>query len=70
MLGGTDAGLLFPPGNADVLAAAFDRITEPGLVAKSQAAGTELVATKYSWDAIAASTIDVDPDAGENRRRP
>jgi hypothetical protein len=38
--------------------------TEPGLVAKSQAAGTELVATKYSWDAIAASTIDVYLDAG------
>jgi glycosyltransferase involved in cell wall biosynthesis len=65
VLGGTDAGLLFPPGNADALAAAFDRMTtEPGLVAKSQAAGTELVATKYSWDAIAASTIDVYLDAG------
>ena len=46
MLSGTDAGLLFPPGNADALAAAVDRmLTEPGLAAKCQAAGTELVRT-------------------------
>ncbi len=65
VLGGTQAGLLFPPGNADALAAAFERmLTEPGLVEQSQAAGTELVATRYSWDAIAASTLDVYAEAG------
>jgi hypothetical protein len=26
--------------------------------------GTQLVATKYSWDAIAASTLEVYADAG------
>ena len=60
-----DAGLVFPPGNADALAAAFERmLSEPGLVEKCQAAGTQLVATKYSWDAIAASTLEVYADAG------
>ena len=49
VLTGTDAGLVFPPGNADALAAAFERmLSEPGLIAKCQAAGTKLVATKYS----------------------
>ncbi len=65
VLTGTDAGLVFPPGNADALAAAFERmLTEPGLIEKCQAAGTQLVATKYSWDAIAASTLEVYADAG------
>ena len=65
VLSGTDAGLLFPPGNADALAAAVDRmLTEPGLAAKCQAAGSELVRTRYSWDAIAASTIELYEEAG------
>ena len=65
VLTGTDAGLVFPPGNADALAAAFERmLTEPGLVEKCQAAGTQLVESKYSWDAIAASTLEVYTDAG------
>jgi len=70
VLSGTDAGLLFPPGNADALAAAVDRmLTEPGLAAKCQAAGSELVRTRYSWDAIAASTIELYEEAGARSKK-
>jgi glycogen(starch) synthase len=70
VLTGTDAGLLFPPGNADALAAAVDRmLTEPGLAEKCQAAGAELVRTRYSWDAIAASTIEVYEQAGARPKK-
>ena len=43
---GRTTGLLFPPGNADALAAAFDRMTtEPGLVRESSSGGHRAVAT-------------------------
>ena len=70
VLTGTDAGLVFPPGNAGALAAAFERmLTEPGLVEKCQAAGTQLVATKYSWDAIAARPSRCTPTRASDPRR-
>jgi glycogen(starch) synthase len=57
VLRGTDAGLLYPPGDPVALADALQRmLTEPGLAARSQAAGRELVTGRYSWDTVAAQT--------------
>jgi glycogen(starch) synthase len=57
---GTGAGLTFEPGNADDLAHQIERVlNEPETAAALQARAAELVAEKYSWDAIAASTVEV-----------
>ena len=57
VLAGTGAGLLFPPGDSDGLAAALSRLlVEPGLAEACQQAGSRLVTELYSWDAIAAAT--------------
>jgi glycogen(starch) synthase len=60
VLRGTDAGLLYPPGDPVALADALQRmLTEPGLAERSQAAGRELVTGRYSWDTVAAATARV-----------
>ena len=57
---GTDAGLLFEPGNHHELA---DRIAEliasPELGAGLRERAAELLAGTYTWDAIAAKTVEV-----------
>jgi glycogen(starch) synthase len=57
---GTGAGLLFEPGNAIDLA---NRIAEvlgdPTLASSMTTAAAELLEAKYTWDAIASSTIAV-----------
>lgn len=57
---GTDAGLLFEPGNAHELA---DRIAEvladPTLAERLRGNAATLLRSTYTWDAIAASTVDV-----------
>lgn len=60
ILGGTDAGLLFEPGDPDDLADQIEAVlTSPGVATGLQRAATALVTERYSWDAIAQSTVDV-----------
>ena len=60
IVGGTAAGLLFEPGNHVDLA---DRIEEvllsPAMADDMRAQAAKLLAERYTWDAIAAQTIDV-----------
>lgn len=57
---GTDAGLLFEPGNADDLAEQIERVlTDAHLRASLQRNAADLVASTYTWDAIATATIGV-----------
>lgn len=59
ILGGTEAAILFEPGWADACADAILRmLTEPGLAARCQRAGHELVAGGYTWDLVAAQTVN------------
>ncbi len=58
VLEGTGAGLLVPAGDAGALTDAVERmLVEPGLAKKCQDAGRELVRSRYSWDAIARTTL-------------
>jgi glycogen(starch) synthase len=60
VLGGTDAGVLVPPGDAQALAdATAALLRDPVRAARTVAAGAELLRTRYSWSAIAAATVDV-----------
>ncbi|MCU1346464.1 MAG: putative alpha,4-glucosyltransferase [Acidimicrobiia bacterium] len=60
VLGGTAAGLLFPPGDEAALADAIYRMaTDPGLREASRKAADELVDTRYSWDTIAEQTARI-----------
>jgi len=60
VLGGTQAGLLFPPGDEAALAEAIYRMaTDPGLRQASREAADELVDTRYAWDTIAEQTIEI-----------
>jgi glycogen(starch) synthase len=60
ILTGTDAGLLFTPGDAHDLANAIVRMhEEPGLRRRSQEAGAALVRDVYSWEAVATATVPV-----------
>jgi glycogen(starch) synthase len=53
----TGGGLLFPPGDVADLADAIRRLLEDeGLRRVMRRAGHDLVATRYSWDAVAAAT--------------
>jgi glycogen(starch) synthase len=60
VLDGTGAGLLYPPGDVDALAAALLRMLgDESVAAASQEAGRHLVTEAYSWDAVAAATVPV-----------
>lgn len=57
---GTDAALLFEPGNARQLAAAIERVlNESALANDMQTKGREVLRSRFSWDAIATSTTAV-----------
>ena len=57
---GTGAGLLFEPGNHHELADRIDEVlTRPDLADGLQRAAADLLATHYTWDAIAKSTLSV-----------
>ena len=57
---GTDAGLLFEPGNPIELAARIREVLGNRELADSmRTKAASLLADKYTWDAIAASTIGV-----------
>jgi glycogen synthase len=60
VLGGTDAGILFPAGDCRALAEAAARmIRDTELARRSVAAGQHLVNTNYSWTAIAEQTVAI-----------
>jgi glycogen(starch) synthase len=60
MIDGTDAGLMFEPGNPDELARQILRVLKDGALARSMTAhAEELVRRRYAWDAIAESTAAV-----------
>ncbi len=60
LVAGTGAALLFEPGNADDLAMCIERIlNDRALGDEMVAAGKSLLVASYSWDAIAARTLDV-----------
>jgi glycogen(starch) synthase len=57
---GTDAALLFEPGNARQLAAAIERVlNESALANDMQNRGRDVLRSRFSWDAIATSTTAV-----------
>jgi glycogen(starch) synthase len=60
VLDGTNAALLFPPGDAGALAGALRQLLRDPRAAKAQQRrGHQLVAQRYTWDAIAAATVPV-----------
>jgi glycogen(starch) synthase len=60
LVAGTGAALLFEPGNADDLACCIERVlNERELGDDMVASGKSLLVASYSWDAIAARTLDV-----------
>jgi glycogen(starch) synthase len=57
---GTGAGLLFEPGSAEQLAMLVEQVLSGTAVATAlRASAARLLAEHYSWDAIAASTVNV-----------
>jgi glycogen synthase len=57
---GTDAGMLFEPGNHHDLAARIHEVlSDPKLASAMSAKAATLIDDNYTWDAIATSTIDV-----------
>ncbi len=57
---GTDAGLLFEPGNHHDLAARIEEVlADPQLAASMRERAATLIAEHYTWEAIAASTVQV-----------
>lgn len=60
LVGGTGSALLFEPGNADELAGRIEQLLgDPELADRLRQRGAELLDATYSWDAIAARTVDV-----------
>lgn len=60
IVGGTDAGVLFEPGDAHALAAAIERVLDDDALAVSiREKAAALLARTYTWDAIAESTVAV-----------
>ena len=60
LVGDTGSALMFEPGNADALADCIERaLIEPQLANDLVTRGRELLEASYSWDAIAARTVDV-----------
>jgi glycogen(starch) synthase len=59
VLGGTDAGFLYPPGDASALAGTLRMVlTDAGLAARCSQAGLALAGARYSWDQIAIETLE------------
>ena len=57
---GTEAGLLFEPGDHHDLADRIERVlTDPALASRMTRAAAQLIDDNYTWDAIAVSTIEV-----------
>ena len=57
---GTDSGLLFEPGNHVALANCIAEVlTHPELADSMRTKAASLLASKYTWDAIAAATLGV-----------
>ena len=57
---GTDAGVLFEPGNHIALANCIaDVLSHPEVADRMRAKAASLLAGRYTWDAIAASTLGV-----------
>jgi glycogen synthase len=57
---GTDAGVLFEPGNHIALANCIAEVlTDPELANTMRTKAASLLASKYTWDAIAATTLSV-----------
>jgi glycogen synthase len=57
---GTDAGLLFEPGNANDLCARLEEVLHsPELADSMRSRASHLLRTEYTWDAIAERTIGV-----------
>ncbi|MDA2967014.1 MAG: glycosyltransferase family 4 protein [Actinomycetota bacterium] len=55
---GTEAGLMFEPGNAKELATRIERVLmNPHVLQNMQAQGAEILHARFSWDAIARSTV-------------
>ncbi len=60
LIEGTGAGLLFEPGNAEGLASCIEQILgDDALGAEMRKHGAELLADRYSWNAIAGATASV-----------
>ena len=60
LIDGTGAGLLFEPGNAAELAACIEMVlSDPDLADEMRKHGAELLAERYSWQAIAGATAAV-----------
>ncbi len=60
IVAGTDAALLFEPGNPDDLAAQIARvITDPEVATSLVSRAADLLAARYTWDAIAGATVHV-----------
>lgn len=60
LIDGTGAGMLFEPGNADELAVCIEMVlSDPDLAGEMRRAGAELLATRYSWAAIARATVNL-----------
>ena len=60
IVGGTQAGLLFEPGNPEALAECIAQVfADDGLAQQMRERAAALLAAKYSWDAIAARTLMV-----------
>jgi glycogen(starch) synthase len=60
LVDGTGAGLLFEPGNAAELATCIETIlADPDLADEMRKHGAELLADRYSWQAIAGATAAV-----------
>lgn len=60
VLEGTGAAQLYPAGDAAALADRLRRLlADPEVARAGQRAGADLVRSRYSWDAVAASTVPV-----------
>ena len=60
LIDGTGAGLLFEPGNADELASCIELVlSDDDLADEMRKHGAELLADRYSWQAIAGATTSV-----------
>ena len=60
---GTDAGLMFEPGNPDELAACIERVLDRRRARRRRCAarGAALLGERYTWDAIAGATTRSTP---------